>query len=159
MPSRSCWANGWRRDAPRRYVLRVESLFGGPHVRSSVDRIVAALREGREAPVFVDRTTSPSYVDDVVAATDYLVTSGAPFGVYHCVNSGHAVWAELGREIARLLDRPQSLLKPVSVKDVRLRAARPAFAALSNAKLAQAGFVMPTWQDALARYLARGWTP
>ena len=27
-------------DAPQHYVLRVESLFGGPHRRSSVDRIV-----------------------------------------------------------------------------------------------------------------------
>jgi dTDP-4-dehydrorhamnose reductase len=142
-------------DAPRHYVLRVASLFGGTQARSSVDRIAAAVREGREAPVFVDRTASPSYVDDVVAATWHLVDSGAPAGLYHCVNAGHAVWADVGREIARLLDRPSSSLRPVSVNDVRLTAARPRFAALSNAKLARAGFAMPTWQDALRRYLAR----
>jgi dTDP-4-dehydrorhamnose reductase len=142
-------------DAPRHYVLRVESLFGGPGARSSVDRIVAAVREGRETPVFVDRTTSPSYTEDVVEATWHLVTTGAPFGTYHCVNSGHAAWIEVGHEIARLLGRPSSSVKPVSVKDVVLKASRPLFAALSNEKLARAGFVMPAWQDALRRHLAR----
>ena len=48
---------------------------------------------------------------------------------------------------------PKPLLKPISVRDVTLRALRPQFAALSNAKLAAAGYAMPSWQDAMARYL------
>jgi dTDP-4-dehydrorhamnose reductase len=55
--------------------------------------------------------------------------------------------------VKRLGGSPSSL-KPISVNDVHLRASRPQFAALSNAKLAGAGFVMPTWQDAIARYLS-----
>ena len=39
------------------------------------------------------------------------------------------------------------------MSQAKLRAPRPRFAALSNAKLASAGIPMPTWQDALARYL------
>jgi dTDP-4-dehydrorhamnose reductase len=35
---------------------------------------------------------------------------------------------------------------------VILRAQRPQFCALSNEKMRQAGVVMPTWQDAVARY-------
>ena len=57
------------RDAPRWYVLRVESLFGGRQARSSVDKIAAALRDGRSTPVFADRVVTPSYVDDVRDAT------------------------------------------------------------------------------------------
>jgi dTDP-4-dehydrorhamnose reductase len=37
--------------------------------------------------------------------------------------------------------------------DVPLRAARPLYCALSNAKLRSAGIDMPPWQEALARYL------
>src|SRR5918993_679967 len=48
-------------DAPRHYVLRVESLFGGLKRRSSIDRIVNAVRTGEAAPVFVDRVVSPSF--------------------------------------------------------------------------------------------------
>lgn len=139
------------REAPRAFVLRVESLFGGRTAKSSVDRIVEAIAEGREARVFTDRTVSPSYVVDVASATRALVERGEP-GVYHCVASGCCTWYELAREIAQQLDR-RPLLVPVSVNDVSLRAARPRFAALSNAKLARAGIMMPAWQDALARRL------
>lgn len=141
-------------DARRHYVLRVESLFGGPHTRSSTDRIAEAVLSGQQAPVFVDRVVSPSFVADVAAASAHLLTTLPEFGLYHCVNSGYATWFEVGREIARVLGKSDASLKPVSVKDVKLRAARPQFAALSNAKLAAAGYTMPTWQDAIARYLS-----
>jgi len=141
-------------DAAPHYVLRVESLFGGPHRRSSVDRIVDAIRAGTPAPVFVDRVVSPSYVADVVDATGFILKTRPAPGVYHCVNSGHATWLQVAQEIAKHLGAPESLLKPVSVNDVQLRASRPQFAALSNEKLANAGHKMPTWQDAIARYLS-----
>jgi dTDP-4-dehydrorhamnose reductase len=140
-------------DNPRHYVLRVESLFGGPNARSSVDKIAAAVRAGRQAPVFSDRIVSPSFVDDVVGATGHLLRSRSPAGLYHCVNGGFGTWLDVGREIARLLEQPETTLKPVSVHDVALRARRPQYAALSNAKLARAGYAMPSWQDALRRYL------
>lgn len=143
-------------DAPRAYVLRVESLFGGPQARSSVDRIVDALRQGRQAPVFVDRVVSPSFVDDVVAATVGLLDAAAAPGLYHCVNSGQGSWAEVGREVAARLGAAPDLLKETSVRAVTMRARRPVYCALSNARLVQAlGRPMPTWQDALTRYLAR----
>lgn len=143
-------------DNPRHYVLRVESLFGGPNARSSVDRIAGAVRAGQPAPVFTDRVVSPSFVDDVVDATAYLLKSRSPAGLYHCVNTGFGTWLDVGREIARLLGQPETTLKPISVRDVKLRALRPQYAALSNAKLTRAGHAMPTWQDALQRYITRG---
>jgi dTDP-4-dehydrorhamnose reductase len=139
-------------QAPRHYVLRVESLFGGTYVRSSIDKIIATISSGEDTRVFVDRVVTPSYVEDVVTATLALIDTGAPSGLYHCVNSGETTWYELAREIARLLDRPASLV-PVKVADVKLRAQRPQYCALSNRKLAEAGVPMPFWQDALVRYL------
>ena len=140
-------------DAPRHYVLRVESLFGGARRRSSIDRIVDAIVAGQPARVFADRTVSPSYVQDVADATWRLIDTSAPHGLYHCVNSGHATWHALAEEIVRLLGR-EARLVPVRVADVQLRARRPQYAALSNDKLRRAGVDMPTWQDALARYLS-----
>lgn len=140
-------------DCPRHYVLRVESLFGGARRRSSVDRIVDALQKGEPARVFVDRTVSPSYVRDVAAATWDLIAADAPCGVYHCVNSGATTWFELAEEIARCLGVEPRLV-PVKVADVPMKARRPQYAALSNDKLRRAGIEMPTWQDALRRYLS-----
>jgi dTDP-4-dehydrorhamnose reductase len=139
-------------DCSRHYVLRVESLFGGFQRRSSVDRIVDAIRKGEPARVFVDRTVTPSYVQDVADATWRLIDSAAPNGLYHVVNSGVTTWLELAREIGRQLGVEPSLI-PVKVADVRMKARRPQYAALSNEKLARAGIRMPPWQDALGRYL------
>lgn len=140
-------------DAPRHYVLRVESLFGGPHRRSSIDRIADKVKAGQPAPVFADRVVSPSFVNDVVEATRFVLARRPAFGLYHCVNTGHATWLEVGREIARCLGQGDAMLQPMSVNDVQLKAPRPQYAALSNAKLAAAGFAMPPWQDAIRRYL------
>ena len=138
--------------APRAFVLRVESLFGGTNAKSSIDRIAQAIREGRKAKVFRDRVVSPSYVVDVAAATRALLESGEP-GLYHCVGTGHADWYEVGLEIARVMGKERNArLQPVSVADVSLRASRPQFAALDNSKLSRV-VPVPTWQDALRRHL------
>jgi len=143
-------------ETPRHYVLRVESLFGGPQARSSVDRILAAIRSNQDVRAFIDRTVSPSYVDDVVDATSALIARDSPFGLYHCVNSGWTNWADLAREVARLAGRPDASILEIRMADAELTATRPQFAALSNVKLARAGVTMPSWQDALARYLTSG---
>jgi dTDP-4-dehydrorhamnose reductase len=141
-------------DAPRHYVLRVESLFGGvARMSSSFDKIIDAIAAGGPVRVFVDRVVSPSYVFDVAEATRKLVQLQPPIGVYHCVNSGHATWAELA-EVARRRVGVDARLEPVKLADVKLAAARPRYCALSNEKLRAAGIAMPAWQDALDRYLA-----
>jgi len=139
-------------EAPGAFVLRVESLFGGPAARSSIDTIIASLRAGQPTRVFVDRVVTPSYVEDVVAATRSLLSGTAAPGLYHCVNSGVTTWHDLAVDIAARLGVTPSLV-PVHVADVVLPAPRPRYCALSNAKLAGAGVVMPSWQDAVGRYL------
>ena len=94
-------------DAPRAYVLRVESLFGDPGAgatrRGSLGTIVERIRRGDEVPVFVDRTVSPSYTADIARATRAVLERQLPTGIYHCVNEGFATWAEIAGEAARLL--------------------------------------------------------
>jgi dTDP-4-dehydrorhamnose reductase len=147
-------------DAPRAYVLRVESLFGqAPGVRpakGSVASIRNAIAAGSEARVFEDRTVSPTYVIDAALATIRLIELNPPAGVYHCVNAGSCTWLEFAGELARLLDVEPRLI-PVRMVDVPLKAQRPQYCALSIARLVSAGIPMPTWQDALARYLNSPW--
>lgn len=144
-------------DAPRAYVLRVESLFGAPREwtgrRGSLDAIVDGLEHGREVRVFNDRVVSPSYAVDIAMATRHLIERRAPYGLYHCANAGHATWYEVAREAARLLGVEPRFMT-VSVDDVQMRAERPRFCALDPGKLAATGFTMPPWQDALRRWLS-----
>jgi dTDP-4-dehydrorhamnose reductase len=139
-------------DAPSHYVLRVESLFGGRQRRSSIDRIAEALTSGKPARVFADRTVTPSYVYDVAEATWTLIERRAPHGLYHCVNSGVTTWLGLATRVRELLAGAGELVS-VKTADVTLRAKRPQYCALSNAKLASVGIPMATWDDAVERYL------
>ena len=139
------------------WVLRVESLFGVPGPGStrsgSLGTIIRRIRDGDEVPVFVDRTVSPSYTADVARATRALLEKRCAPGLYHCVNSGAGTWKDIAEEVARLLAQPLQM-KPITLESAALKAPRPRYCALSNARLAAAGVDMPTWQDALARYLA-----
>jgi dTDP-4-dehydrorhamnose reductase len=143
-------------EASRAWVLRVESLFGvapgGPD-KGSLAAIVKGLRAGDVVKVFADRTVSPTYIHDAAAATVALIERDAQPGLYHCVNSGSATWLEVAQEAARLLGVTPRF-EAMRVADVQLPAARPQYCALSNAKLEAAiGYAIPTWQDALERYL------
>jgi dTDP-4-dehydrorhamnose reductase len=143
-------------DAPRALVLRVESLFGSPPGfpgrRGTVDAILDGLRAGREVPVLTDRVVSPSYSPDVAAATRHLLERGAPSGVYHAVNSGHTTWEQFALHLAGLIGTTPNL-KRLRTDQLTLRAARPRYCALASPKLVAQGFAMPSWQDAVQRWL------
>jgi len=145
-------------EAPHSYVLRVESLFGSPlnwtGRRGTFDGILSNLEQGREVRAFTDRIVSPGYVVDIAAATRHLVMSAAAPGLYHCVNSGHATWFDVAREVAALIGNERPNITPVTMDQLKLKAPRPRYCALSVAKLEAAGFLMPAWQDALRRWLA-----
>ena len=139
-------------EAPNAYVLRVESLFGGHPAKSSVDKILTAIQTDQPVRVFTDRTVTPSYVGDVTMATMELLARRPAPGVYHCVNSGITTWLGIAEELARLLERQPEIIA-VKSADVKLRARRPQYCALSNDKLARVGVAMPSWQDALRRHI------
>jgi dTDP-4-dehydrorhamnose reductase len=141
--------------APRHYVIRVESLFGG-RMTSSVDHLLNGIRAGESVRAFADRTVSPSFVEDVVEATRALVDGRGPYGLYHCVNTGWTTWLDVAQELARLAGKSDAVIEAVEMASSHLKAARPKFAALSNAKLESVGITMPTWQDALQRYVSGG---
>lgn len=143
-------------ETARGYVLRVESLFGMPLAWSgrlgTLDKIVRAMREGREVAAFTDRVVTPSYVVDVAAATRAIVERGVAPGLYHCVSSESGSWYEVAHEAARVLG-VEPRIKAITTDEVTMRAARPKYCALSNAKLQAAGVVMPSWRDAIGRWL------
>lgn len=144
------------RTAPRHYVLRLESLFGGVGFqghRATIDLMVDGLLAGQPVRAMVDRTVSPSYVPDVVRATRLLVEGSAPYGVYHCVNTGCCTWWELASFAARALGVSSSLV-PATSGAATTGAKRPRFCALSNDKLRRVGVVMPAWESAVSRHLA-----
>jgi dTDP-4-dehydrorhamnose reductase len=144
-------------EHPQGYVLRVESLFGAPPPggsrEGSLGTIVTRLRAREPVPVFIDRTVSPTYTADLAIATRGILTRRPSPGLYHAVNTGAATWKAIAAEAARVLGLPFTP-KEMTLESAALRAPRPRYCALSNAKLAAAGIPMPAWQDALRRHLS-----
>lgn len=146
-------------NVTKHWVLRVESLFGNPEGKSSIDKMVADLKAGRGVKAFSDRTVSPSYLDDVAAATRRLIEKAAPSGIYHCVNSGFSTWYELALELKRLVGNSRVSIASVSADTLGGKVVRPKFCALSNEKLGNAGIELASWQNALERYLGARTAP
>ena len=115
-------------DAPRGYVLRVESLFGraegGGTSKGTVAAFLRKMMAGEEVRVFEDRTVSPTFVPDAARATRLLVERNAPAGLYHCVNTGSCTWPEFAAELARQLGIVPHLVQ-ARMTDAVLRAERP----------------------------------
>lgn len=142
-------------DAPHWYVLRVAGLFGGPSPKSSIDRIIAGLRQGEAVRAFQDRTVSPAHVDDVVRVTGELLARRSPYGLYHCVSSGWTTWLDLAREAQTMLGADARQVVPIRADDLGLLARRPLHAAIANDKLRAAGIPMPTWREALNKHVSQ----
>lgn len=137
-------------------ILRVASLFGVAGANGKGGNFVETmLRLGREKEtlrVVDDQIMSPTATADVAAAILRILTRGCPAGTYHAVNSGAVSWFEFAQAILRGA-RVKATATPCSSGDYPTRALRPRYSALDNAKFAAAVGPMPTWQDALGRYL------
>ncbi len=139
-------------EAQRAFVLRVESLFGGAAAKSSVDRIAQAIaaaarrRSSWIAPCLpvTSSTSRPRPGPSSSVGSPGSTTASAPG------SPRGTSWRRKSRAIMR--KEREAQIVPVSVADVSLKAPRPQFAALKNDKLMKIT-EMPTWQDALRRYL------
>ena len=143
------------RRAPRHYVVRVSSLFGGVGVkghRATVDYIADSLLAGTTVRAAVDRTVTPSYAPDVARATLTMLRNRVPYGTYHCANPTVTTWYELAQEVARQLGSDTSV-EAIRAADLSTLAPRPRACALANQKLASLGILMPTWETAIRREL------
>lgn len=137
-------------------ILRLASLFGVAGANGKGGNFVETMiRLGREKGVLRivdDQIMSPTATADVAAAIARILTRGCPAGTYHVVNSGAASWFEFAQAILRGAE-VAGTVTPCSSEDYPTRAMRPRYSALDNARFAAAVGPMPTWQDALSRYL------
>lgn len=145
-----------RLNWPDTTILRVAALFGVGGISGKgtnfVETILRLGSKGKEFRVVDDQTTSPTSTADVAAALLSLLPYGLEPGVLHVVNSGAVTRFEFAREILRQAGLP-ALARPCRSLDFPTPAMRPRYSALDNHKLRSMVRSMPTWQDALARYL------
>ena len=137
-------------------VLRVASLFGHAGVGGKggnfVETVIRAAKERRYLRVVDDQSMSPTATTDVAQVLVRMLLRGCVPGIYHVVNDGSATWFEFACEILRRT-AIDAEITPCSTEDYPMRAARPRYCVLDNARISADFGSMPAWQDALERYL------
>ena len=101
-----------------------------------------------------DQIGTPTYTYDL-ARLLVDMNETEKYGYYHATNEGGYIsWYDFTKEIYRQAGYKTAVL-PVSTEEYGLsKAARPFNSRLDKSKLVEAGFTpLPTWQDALSRYL------
>jgi len=98
-----------------------------------------------------DQRGSPTYTVDLARAIVQLCQRGAS-GIVHVTNSGNCSWFEFAREIVKESGLSTEV-RPVSTEQFPRPAKRPAYSVLSAKSLHDCEIEMPSWEDALRRYL------
>ena len=141
-----------RRYVEKHFIVRISWLFGlnGKNFVKTMLRLGA---EREQLTVVDDQIGSPTYTKDLsVLLADMIVTER--YGTYHATNEGFCSWYEFACAIMAEAGLPARVL-PVSSDQYPSRAKRPANSRMSKDKLTENGFDrLPSWQDALRRYLA-----
>lgn len=146
----------------RYFIVRIAWVFG----KNGKNFIRTMLNLGKthdRLTVVNDQIGTPTYTYDLARLlVDMIETE--KYGYYHATNEGGYIsWYDFAVEIFRQAaelghpeyDTNHLTVVPVTTEEYGLsKAARPFNSRLDKSKLAENGFTpLPTWQDALARYL------
>jgi dTDP-4-dehydrorhamnose reductase len=135
---------------PECCIVRTSWLFGvGGKCFPDTILKLAATRPALD--VVNDQIGSPTYSIDLARAIIYLYRHNA-HGIVHVTNSDHCSWFEFAREIVSESGL-KTIVRPVSTQQMARPAPRPAYSVLSLASLQDQRMTMPSWRDALRRYL------
>jgi len=137
-------------------IVRTSWLFGvgGKCFPDTILRL-AATRSTLD--VVNDQRGCPTYSVDLARAIIALCRKQAR-GILHATDAGECTWFEFAREILREAGSATEVRPTTSDKFVR-PAPRPKYSVLSAESLKPYDISMPTWQDALSRYLVERRVP
>lgn len=135
------------------FIVRIAWVFG----RNGNNFIKTMLNVGKKydtVRVVNDQIGTPTYTYDLARLlVDMAETE--KYGYYHATNEGGYIsWYDFACEIFRQAGYTTNVV-PVTTEEYGLsKAKRPFNSRLDKSKLTENGFILlPTWQDALGRYL------
>lgn len=132
------------------YIFRTAWLYGDG--KNFVKTMVNLGQEKDEVKVVNDQHGSPTYAVDLASIIHQALCKQLPFGVYNSTNIGYTTWYEFTKLIFDLKDLKCRVI-PVSSEEFASRATRPKNSQMSKNKLISYGIEIPTYEDALKRYL------
>ena len=144
------------------FIVRIAWVFG-KNGKNFIKTMLNVAKTHDKLTVVSDQIGTPTYTYDLARLlVDMIETE--KYGYYHATNEGGYIsWYDFTKEIFRqaaAMGHPEYLPENMTVNSVTTaeygasKAARPFNSRLDKSKLTANGFTpLPTWQDALGRYL------
>lgn len=136
------------------FIVRIAWVFG-LNGKNFVKTMINVGKTHDTVRVVNDQIGTPTYTFDLARLLVDMIHTDK-YGYYHATNEGGYIsWYDFACEIYRKAGMETKVV-PVTTQEYGLsKAARPFNSRLEKRKLAEAGFQpLPTWQDALERYIA-----
>jgi dTDP-4-dehydrorhamnose reductase len=135
---------------PECCIARTSWLFGTGG-KCFPDTILKLAASRPALDVVSDQRGCPTYSVDLSRAIIGLCRNHAR-GIVHLTNAADCSWFEFAREIGKGAGLTTAV-RAVSSQQMARPAPRPAYSVLASTSVQPYGIAMPTWQDALQRYL------
>ena len=133
------------------FIVRIAWVFG-VNGKNFIKTMLNLGKTRDSLTVVDDQFGSPTYTFDLARLLVDMVETDK-YGIYHATNEGICTWYEFACEIFKQAGMNVKV-SPVSSAEYPAKAKRPSNSRMSKEKLAENGFEkLPTWQDALSRYL------
>ena len=136
------------------FIVRIAWVFG-INGKNFVKTMLKLAETHDTLRVVDDQFGSPTYTYDLSRLLVDMVETDK-YGIYHATNEGICSWYEFACAIFKEAGLGDKItVNPVSTAEYGAKAARPYNSRMSKEKLTENGFEkLPTWQDALHRYVA-----
>ena len=132
------------------YIFRTAWLYGDG--KNFVRTMLKAGRENEQVSVVYDQHGSPTYTVDLADIIYQTLEMKIPYGIYHTTNMGYTTWFDFTKQIYKIA-KISCNVNPVTSEQFVRPAKRPANSMMSKCKILDAGVTIPSWEDALSRYL------
>lgn len=134
------------------YIVRIAWVFG-VNGKNFIKTMLNLGKTRDHLTVVNDQIGSPTYTYDLSKLLVDMVETDK-YGRYHATNEGLCSWYDFACEIFKQAGYNHVTVSPVSASEYPAKAKRPSNSRMCKDKLTENGFEkLPTWQDALSRYL------
>lgn len=133
------------------FIVRIAWVFG-INGKNFVKTMLGLAEKYDSLRVVNDQYGSPTYTYDLARLlVDMVLTE--KYGIYHATNEGICSWYDFACAIFKEAGIEMKVV-PVTSEEYGAKANRPLNSRMSKEKLTENGFEkLPTWQDALHRYI------
>lgn len=135
------------------FIVRIAWVFG-LNGKNFIKTMLSLGKKYESLRVVNDQIGTPTYTLDLARLLVDMIKTDK-YGYYHATNEGGYIsWYDFACEIFRQAGYSTEVIPVTTEEYGASKAARPFNSRLDKSKLVEAGFKpLPTWQDALGRYL------